>query len=172
MSDACRIPIKPLGIGEVALRVNDLRRSTAFYCETLGVTLVRVLHVDRLHTVADGVEGHTQVIGLFSRDRQASGDGQTWDGWNARLSTLHLFAIEISLSEYENVLQYLRAQKFDPSTAVHDWSSIAFRSQRAPLTNGWIILLPALKGSGDRPRQVLAQLYRTPNREVPEVQLS
>src|ERR1700722_20785005 len=126
MSDACRIPIKPLGIGEVALRVNDLRRSTAFYCETLGVTLVRVLHVDRLHTVADGVEGHTQVIGLFNRDRQASGDGQTWDGWNARLSTLHHFAIEISLSEYENVLQYLRAQKFDPSTAVHDW--IGWRS--------------------------------------------
>ena len=149
MSDASRIPIKPLGIGEVALRVNDLRRSTAFYCETLGFTLVRVLHDSiAFIRVADGVEGHTQVIGLFSRDRQASGDGQTWDGWNPRLSTLHHFAIEISLKEYENVLQYLRAQKLDPSTAVHDWSSIAFRSQRAPLTNGWIILLPALKGSG------------------------
>ena len=36
MSEASRIPIKPLGIGEVALRVNDLRRSIAFYCETLA----------------------------------------------------------------------------------------------------------------------------------------
>src|SRR5271168_1715715 len=44
MSDAYRIPIKPLGIGEVALRVNDLRRSIAFYCETPRFTLVRVLH--------------------------------------------------------------------------------------------------------------------------------
>ena len=127
MSDAYRIPIKPLGIGEVALRVNDLRRSIAFYCETLGFTLVRVLHDSiAFICVADGVEGHTQVIGLFSRDRQASGDGQTWDGWNPRLSTLHPFAIEISLSEYENVLQYLRAQKLDPSTVVHDW--IGWRS--------------------------------------------
>ena len=100
--------------------------SRSFGCST-SIAFIRV---------ADGVEGHTQVIGLFNRDRQASGDGQTWDGWNPRLSTLHHFAIEISLSEYENVLQYLRAQKLDPSTAVHDWSSIAFRSQRAPLTNG------------------------------------
>jgi catechol 2,3-dioxygenase len=127
MSEACRIPIKPLGIGEVALRVNDLRRSIAFYCEALGFTLVRVLHDSiAFIRVADGVEGHTQVIGLFSRDRQASEDGQTWDGWNPRLSTLHHFAIEISLSEYENVLRYLRAQKLDPSTTVHDW--IGWRS--------------------------------------------
>src|SRR5271170_1051360 len=81
MSEASRIPIKPLGIGEVALRVNDLRRSIAFYCETLGFTLVRVLHDSIAFVrVADGFEGHTQVIGLFGRDRQASGDGQRWDG--------------------------------------------------------------------------------------------
>src|SRR5271170_2364347 len=51
MSEASRIPIKPLGIGEVALRVNDLRRSIAFYCETLGFTLVRgAARFDRLRT--------------------------------------------------------------------------------------------------------------------------
>src|ERR1700678_1105828 len=69
MSDACRIPIKPLGIGEVALRVSDLRRSIAFYCETLGFTLVGVLPDSiAFIRVADGVEGHTHVIGLFSRE--------------------------------------------------------------------------------------------------------
>ena len=121
MSDARRIPIKPLGIGEVALRVNDLRRSIAFYCETLGFTLVRVLNDSiAFIRVADGVEGHTQVVGLFGKERQ-SGESETWDGWNPRLSTLHHFAIEISPSDYENVLQYLRAQKLNPSTTVHDW---------------------------------------------------
>ena len=70
--------------------------SRSFGCSANPIAFIRV---------ADGVEGHTQVIGLFAKDRQASGDGQTWDGWNPGLSTLHHFAIEISLSEYENDLQ-------------------------------------------------------------------
>jgi catechol 2,3-dioxygenase len=120
-------PIKPLGIGEVALRVADLRRAITFYCEVLGFPLVRVLHDSiAFIRVADGVEGHTQVIGLFDKDRQASRESETWDGWNPRLSTLHHFAIEISLNEYENVLQHLAAHKLNPSTAVHDW--IGWRS--------------------------------------------
>jgi catechol 2,3-dioxygenase len=127
MSDSSGRLIRPLGIGEVALRVADLRRSIAFYCETLGFPLVRVLHDSiAFIRVADGVEGHTQVIGLFGKDRPASGEGESWDGWNPRFSTLHHFAIEISLKEYESVLQYLGAQKLDPATAVHDW--IGWRS--------------------------------------------
>jgi catechol 2,3-dioxygenase len=127
MSHASPNPIKPLGIGELALRVADLQRSIAFYCEVLGFELVRVLpNSIAFIRVADGVEGHTQVIGLFGKDRQASGDGETRDGWNPRLSTLHHFAIEISLSEYENVLRHLAAHKLDPHTMVHDW--IGWRS--------------------------------------------
>jgi catechol 2,3-dioxygenase len=124
MSNSSPNPIKPLGIGEVALRVADLPRSIAFYCDVLGFALIRVLHDSiAFIRVADGVEGHTQVIGLFGKDRQASGGGETW---NPRLLTLHHFAIEISLREYEIVLQHLPAHKLNPSTAVHDW--IGWRS--------------------------------------------
>lgn len=127
MSNWSGNPIKPLGIGEVALRVADLQRSIAFYCEVLGFTLIKVLHNSiAFIRVADGVEGHTQVIGLFGEERQASRDGQTWEGWNPRLSTLHHFAIEISVSEYENVLQHLVTHRLDPHTMVHDW--IGWRS--------------------------------------------
>ena len=127
MPNSPRNPIKPLGIGEVALRVADLGRSIAFYCEVLGFTLIKVLHNSiAFIRVADGVEGHTQVIGLFGKDRQASGDGESWQEWNPRLSTLHHFAIEISVSEYENVLQHLVTHRLDPHTMVHDW--IGWRS--------------------------------------------
>jgi len=127
MSNSTPNPIKPLGIGEVALCVADLQRSIAFYCDVLGFTLTRVLHDSiAFIRVADGAEGHTQVIGLFAEERQASRESQTPEGRNSRISNLHHFAIEISLREYENVLRYLAAHKLNPSTAVHDW--IGWRS--------------------------------------------
>jgi len=51
-------PIKPLGVGEVVVRVADLRRSIEFYRDVLGLQLIRVLHdAIAFMRVADGVEG-------------------------------------------------------------------------------------------------------------------
>jgi catechol 2,3-dioxygenase-like lactoylglutathione lyase family enzyme len=41
MVEYSRNPIKPLGVGEVALRVADLPRSIAFYSDILGFKLIR-----------------------------------------------------------------------------------------------------------------------------------
>jgi len=96
MTDDALHPIKPLEVGEVVLRVADLQRSIAFYSEILGFKLIRVLHDSiAFMRVADGVEGHTQIIGLFSREWPASREGKTWDGCEQRLSTLHHFAMDI-----------------------------------------------------------------------------
>jgi catechol 2,3-dioxygenase-like lactoylglutathione lyase family enzyme len=120
-------PIRPLGIGEVVVRVGDLGRSIAFYRDILGFDLIRVLHdAIAFIRVADGVEGHTQIIGLFSRDWPASRAGKVWDGCAPRHSTLHYFAIEISLDDYASTLAYLREQGLNPNTAVHPW--IGWRS--------------------------------------------
>jgi catechol 2,3-dioxygenase len=120
-------PIKPLGVGEVVVRVADLRRSIEFYQGILGFQLVRVLHnALAFMRVADGVEGHTQIIGLFSRDFASNRDGKTWDGSNPRLSTLHHFAIEISLKAYDGVLNYLVEKGLKPNTQTHSW--IGWRS--------------------------------------------
>jgi catechol 2,3-dioxygenase len=120
-------PIRPLGVGEVVVRVVDLDRSIAFYRDTLGFQLIRVLHGSiAFMRVADGVQGHTQIIGLFSRGWPASREGKTWDGCEPRLSTLHHFAIEISLKDYENVLAYLTEQGLEPNTSIHAW--IGWRS--------------------------------------------
>jgi catechol 2,3-dioxygenase len=71
--------------------------------------------------VADGVEGHTQIIGLFSSDWPSNRQGKTWDGCSPRLSPLHHFAIEISLRRYESVLSYLTEQGLHPNTQMHPW---------------------------------------------------
>jgi catechol 2,3-dioxygenase len=120
-------PIKPLGVGEVVVRVADLDRSIAFYRDVLGFELLRVLHgAIAFMRVADGVQGHTQIIGLFSREWPASREGKTWDGCEPPLSTLHHFAIEISLKDYESVLQYLTDKGLNPNTSIHAW--IGWRS--------------------------------------------
>ncbi len=105
----------------------DLRRSIAFYRDILGFQLIRVLHdAIAFMRVADGVEGHTQIIGLFSKDWPSSRAGQTWDGAETRLSTLHHFAIEISRDHYNEVLEYLTEQGLEPDIAIHRW--IGWRS--------------------------------------------
>lgn len=120
-------PIEPLGVGEVVVRVADLRRSIAFYRDVLGFRLIRVLHdAIAFMRVADGVEGHTQIIGLFSRDWPSNREGKTWDGSDPRLSTLHHFAIEISLGAHDRVLDYLTRRELNPNTQTHPW--IGWRS--------------------------------------------
>jgi catechol 2,3-dioxygenase len=120
-------PIRPLGVGEVVVRVADLRRSIAFYRDILGFQLIRVLHdAIAFMRVADCVEGHTQIIGLFSKDWPSSRAGQTWDGPETRLSTLHHFAIEISRDHYNEVLEYLTEQGLETNIAIHPW--IGWRS--------------------------------------------
>jgi catechol 2,3-dioxygenase-like lactoylglutathione lyase family enzyme len=115
-------PIKPLGVGEVVVRVADLRRSIEFYRDVLGLQLIRVLHdAIAFMRVADGVEGHTQIIGLFSRDFPSNRERKTWDGSEPRLSTLHHFAIEISLKTHERVLNYLAEKGLQPNTQTHRW---------------------------------------------------
>jgi catechol 2,3-dioxygenase len=120
-------PIEPLGLGEVVLRVANLQRSISFYCDMLGFELIRVLHdAIAFMRIADGVEGHTQIIGLFGSDWPSNRLGKTWGGCSPRLSTLHHFAIEISLARYESVLGYLTAQGLHPNTQTHAW--IGWRS--------------------------------------------
>jgi catechol 2,3-dioxygenase len=120
-------PIEPLGLGEVVLRVADLQRSISFYRDVLGLQLIRVLHeAIAFMRVADGVEGHTQIIGLFKPDWPSNREGKLWEGCRPRLSTLHHFAIEIPLQRYESVFGYLTAQGLRPNTQVHPW--IGWRS--------------------------------------------
>jgi catechol 2,3-dioxygenase len=120
-------PIEPLGVGEVVVRVADLKRSVSFYRNVLGFQLIRILHeAIAFMRVADGVEGHTQIVGLFSCSWPSNREGKTWDGCSPGLSTLHHFAIEISLRHYDSVLDYLTQQGLKPNTQTHPW--IGWRS--------------------------------------------
>jgi catechol 2,3-dioxygenase-like lactoylglutathione lyase family enzyme len=62
-------PIK--GLGGIALRVEDLDTMQRFYETVIGLELIKRFENVAFLMLADGYDGHTQVIALFDRKPQA-----------------------------------------------------------------------------------------------------
>ncbi len=55
------------GLGEIALRVNNLDAMQRFYEEVIGLPLLTRVPNCAFFKIADGYGGHTQVLALFDR---------------------------------------------------------------------------------------------------------
>jgi len=55
------------GLGEIALRVNDLGCHAEFYEDVIRLPLMTRVPNCAFFRIADGYGGHTQVLGLFDR---------------------------------------------------------------------------------------------------------
>jgi catechol 2,3-dioxygenase-like lactoylglutathione lyase family enzyme len=55
------------GLGEIALRVNNLDAMQRFYAEVIGLSLMTRVPNSAFFRIADGLDGHTQVLALFDR---------------------------------------------------------------------------------------------------------
>jgi catechol-2,3-dioxygenase len=104
------------GLGEIALRVNDLDTMQRFYEEVIRLPLMTRIPNCAFFKIADGYGGYTQVLALF--DRSNSPD---YRGTTAATSTIDHIAFEISLSDFENELKRLRALGLQVETAEHSW---------------------------------------------------
>jgi len=104
------------GLGEIALRVNDLDSMQKFYEEVIGLPLMtRVPHC-AFFKIADGYGKHTQVLALF--DRSQSPGHRAPD---AATSTIDHIAFEIPLADFPNERERLKALGFRVETAEHAW---------------------------------------------------
>ena len=65
-------------------------------------------------------------LGLFRNEWRSNREGKTWDGAEPRCSTLHHFAVEISLERFDEALAYLTEKGLRPNTQIHPW--IGWRS--------------------------------------------
>jgi catechol 2,3-dioxygenase-like lactoylglutathione lyase family enzyme len=86
-------PIK--GLGEIALRVEDLDTMQRFYEEVIGLELIKRFDNAAFLKLADGYGGHTQVIALFDRKTQAG-----YAGLDPPKTTVDHIAFEISLADF------------------------------------------------------------------------
>ena len=104
------------GIGEIALRVNNLDATQKFYEEAIGLPLMMRFPDCAFLRIADGYGGHTQVLALFDRS-----NGPGYRGTRAATSTIDHIAFEVPLSDFENELKRLRALGLQVETAEHSW---------------------------------------------------
>jgi catechol-2,3-dioxygenase len=112
------------GLGEVNLRVNDVDGMRRFYVDILGLTPI---HESKRHIflkVADGYEGHPQVVALF--DSKFEGADVKPD---VRRTTLNHVAFEIPLRSYESEKKRLKKLGLRMKEQLHreaHWRSLYF----------------------------------------------
>ena len=104
------------GLGEIALRVDDLDAMQAFYERAIGLELLRRFPQSAFFRLAAGVGGHTQVLALF--DRRADPD---YAGLSAARTTLDHLAFGIPLAAYEAEKARLEGLGLRVETATHAW---------------------------------------------------
>jgi catechol 2,3-dioxygenase len=104
------------GLGEIALRVNNLDAMQRFYEEVIGLPLLTRVPNSAFFKIADGYGGHTQVLALFDR-AQSPG----YRGTDAATSTIDHIAFEIALTDFADERKRLEALGLQVETAEHAW---------------------------------------------------
>ena len=101
------------GLGEIALRVNDLDQMQRFYAEVVGLELLRRFPGSAFFRIAPGVAGHTQILALFDRG----------EGGRSRpeQSPLDHLAFGMAREDYDAEKARLEASGLPVTTAYHTW---------------------------------------------------
>jgi catechol 2,3-dioxygenase-like lactoylglutathione lyase family enzyme len=104
------------GLGEIALRVENLDRMQHFYEQVIGLRLLKRFDGAAFFKIADGHAGHAQVLALFDRAGQAD-----FTGLNPATTTVDHFAFEIDVADFESERARLAGLGLTLETAEHGW---------------------------------------------------
>jgi catechol 2,3-dioxygenase-like lactoylglutathione lyase family enzyme len=104
------------GLGEIAFRVNNLDAMQRFYEEVIGLPLMTRVPNCAFFKIADGYDGHTQVLALFDRSQSPG-----YRGTDAATSTIDHIAFEIALDDFAGERKRLEALGLQVETTEHAW---------------------------------------------------
>lgn len=104
------------GLGEIALRVENLDEMQRFYADVIGLELLQRFPTSAFFRIAEGVAGHTQVLALFDRSAEPG-----YTGLDPSRSTVDHIAFGIGLEDYAGEKARLEGLGLDVHTAGHAW---------------------------------------------------
>jgi catechol 2,3-dioxygenase-like lactoylglutathione lyase family enzyme len=104
------------GLGEIALRVENLDRMQHFYEQVIGLGLLKRFDKAAFFKIADGHGGHDQVLALFDRAGEAG-----YAGVNPATTSVDRLAFEIDVADFEPERARLAGLGLSLETAEHGW---------------------------------------------------
>ena len=107
---------KVRGLGEIALRVSDLNRMQEFYEKVVGLELMKRFSDSAFFRIAEGFEGHTQILALFDRSKQPG-----YREISGEKSTVDHFAFSIALNDFECETSRLAELGVKLKFSEHQW---------------------------------------------------
>lgn len=104
------------GLGEIALRVENLDAMQHFYADVIGLELMQRFPTSAFFRIAEGYAGHTQILALF--DRTAAPD---YTGLDPERTSVDHIAFTIALADFSPEKARLENLGQTVRTAEHAW---------------------------------------------------
>lgn len=108
------------GLGEVSIRVTHLDAMHKFYEEVVGLEVLRREENYVFFSIADGYEGHPQIMALFDATDRWLLDTKS-EKLSSEQTTLHHIAFNISLEDFDSEKSRLEAQGIKIYATEHVW---------------------------------------------------
>jgi len=120
-------PFKCTRINEIVLRIDKMDPMITFYEEVIGLKLLRRFEDDvAFLQVSEDAREDIQTVTLFTKTKLSNFKNETYSGLDPQKTTMHHFALNVTLYDYEKALEHFDKSGTPYSTAVHSW--IGWRS--------------------------------------------
>lgn len=126
-------------IGEIVLRVKNMKAMREFYENILGLELLGDFEKMIFFQIAPSYGGHTQVLALFDESLSPNHSSRRFTGMDSQKTSLHHIAFTIDQADYRSEMDRLKQLGFEVETMDHEW--VHWRSLYLPDPEGNLVEL-------------------------------
>jgi catechol 2,3-dioxygenase-like lactoylglutathione lyase family enzyme len=108
-------------IGEIVLRVKDMKVMREFYENVLGLELLGEGEQMTFFQIAPSYGGHIQTLALFDETLPPDHSSRHFTGMDSQKTSLHHIAFAIDRANYQSEVERLQGLGFEVETMEHEW---------------------------------------------------